>query len=72
MGVSRQNSSERTKGQQKQRDGVDVLYSMVVTAAVFQLERFALKAEAPENAVGAVVVWTQQSKKNKIGKQQWW
>jgi hypothetical protein len=51
---------------------VDVLYSMVVTAAVFQLERFALKAEAPENAVGAVVVWTQQSKKNKIGKQQWW
>jgi hypothetical protein len=70
--VSEENSNESSKGQQKKEDGVDVLDSMVVTAAVFQLERFALKAVAPENAVGAVVVWTQQSKKNKIGKQQWW
>ena len=70
--MSGQNSSERTKGQQKQKDGVDVLYSMVVTAAVFQLERFALKAEAPENAVGAVGGVDTTIQKNKIGKQQRW
>ena len=52
MGVSGQNSSERTKGQQNKRGGVDVLFFMLVTAAVFQLEMSALNAEAPENAVG--------------------
>jgi len=52
MGVSGQNSSERTKGQQKQEGGVDVLRYMVVTAAVFHLEMFALNAEADWNAVG--------------------
>ena len=46
MGVSEENSSERSKGQQNKRGGVDVLPSMVVTAAVFHLEMSALNAEA--------------------------
>jgi hypothetical protein len=45
-GVSGQNSSERSKWQQKKEGGVDVLLLMVVTAAVFHLEMSALKAEA--------------------------
>ena len=51
-GVSGQNSSERTKEQQKQEGGVDVLDRMSVTAAVFHLERSALNLEALSNAVG--------------------
>jgi len=42
MGVSGQNSSERSKGQQKKEGGVDVLLSMVHTFAVFHLEMSAL------------------------------
>ena len=42
---------KEAKGQQKQEDGVDVLDCMVVTAAVFHLERSALNTEAPANAV---------------------
>ena len=42
MGVSGENSSEGTKGQQNKRGGVDVLPSMSVTAAVFHLEMSAL------------------------------
>ena len=49
MGVSGQNSSERSKGQQK---GVDVLPIMRVTAAVFHLEMSALNAGAFWNTVG--------------------
>ena len=52
MGVSGQNSSGRSKTQQKQEGGVDVLPDMVVTAAVFHLEMSALNAEAPLNTVG--------------------
>jgi hypothetical protein len=50
--VSGQNSSERSKGQQKQEGAVDVLDPMLVTAAVFQFEMSALNARALENAVG--------------------
>ena len=46
MGVSEENSSERSKGQQNKRGGVDVLFCMVVTAAVFHLEMSALNATA--------------------------
>ena len=46
MGVSGENSNERTKGQQNKRGGVDVLYRMSVTAAVFHLEMSALNTEA--------------------------
>ena len=42
MGVSEENSSGRSKGQQNNRGGVNVLKYMVVTAAVFHLERSAL------------------------------
>ena len=52
MGVSEENSSERSKGQQNKRGGVDVLECMFVTAAVFHLEMSALNALALENAVG--------------------
>jgi hypothetical protein len=38
MGMSEENSSERSKGQQKKEGGVDVLKCMVVTAAVYHLE----------------------------------
>jgi hypothetical protein len=50
--VSGQNSNERSKGQQKQEGGVDVLLCMFVTAAVFHLEMSTLNAEAEKNAVG--------------------
>ena len=43
---------KRSKGQQNKRGGVDVLYRMSVTAAVFHLEMSALNAEAEPNAVG--------------------
>ena len=47
-----ENSSERSnKGQQNKRGGVNVLDSMVVTAAVFHLEMSALNAAAYWNAV---------------------
>ena len=42
MGVSGENSNERSKGQQNKRGGVDVLLSMFVTFAVFHLEMSAL------------------------------
>ena len=51
-GVSEETSSERSKGQQNKRGGVDVLPYMVVTAAVFQFEMSALNLIASENAVG--------------------
>jgi hypothetical protein len=46
MEVSGQNSNERSKGQQKQEGGVDVLLCMFVTAAVFHLEMSTLNARA--------------------------
>ena len=52
MGVSGENSSDRSKEQQNKRGGVDVLANMVVTAAVSHLEMSALNAEADWNAVG--------------------
>ena len=69
MGVSVENSSERTKGQQNKRGGVDVLYFMSFTAAVFHLEMSALNARASENAVGGcrcrVMVDTIQKKEHR-------
>ena len=63
IGVSGENSSGRSKGQQNKRGGVDVLCCMVVTAAVFHLERSALNADAPENAVKVLSMpWWSQSK----------
>ena len=44
IGVSGESSSERSKGQQNKRGGVDVLCCMFVTAAVFHLEMSALNA----------------------------
>ena len=52
MGVSEENSSGRSKGQQNNRGGVNVLKYMVVTFAVSHLEMSALKLEARRNAVG--------------------
>ena len=52
MGVSGENSSDRSKGQQNKRGGADVLPDMSVTAAVFQLEMPALNATARSNAAG--------------------
>ena len=69
MGVSEENSSERTKGQQNKRGGVDVLYRMFATAAVFHLEMSALNLEAPLNAAGGcrcrVMVDTTQKKEDR-------
>ena len=63
MGVSEENSSERSKGQQNKRGGMDVLSSMLVTAAVFHLERSALNANADKNAVEVLSMpWWSQSK----------
>jgi len=50
--MSGQNSSERSKGQQKKEGGLDVRYCTFVTFAVFHLEMSALNAEAPPNTVG--------------------
>ena len=44
MGVSEENSSDRSKGQQNKRGGVDVLDCMDVTFAVFHLEMSLLNA----------------------------
>ena len=81
MRVSGENSSERSKGQQNKRGGVDVLRSMVVTAVVFHLEMSALNLEARSNAVGGcrcrVMVDTIQKKgtsgkrKNKSNGGEW-
>ena len=62
--MSEEKSSERSKGQQKKRGGVDVLYAMSVTAAVFHVERSALNKGSDINAVGGCRcrVWLVQSK----------
>ena len=69
MGVSVENSSERSKGQQNERGGVDELFCMFVTAAVFHLEMSALNLEAALNAVGGcrcrVMVDTIQKKEHR-------
>ena len=46
MRVSEAHSSERTKGQQNKRGGVDVLPDMDSTTAMFQFEMSALNAIA--------------------------
>ena len=63
MGEKRE-VDERHKEWKKQTSGVDVLESMLVTAAVFHLERSALNAYAIENAVKVLSMpWWTQSKK---------
>jgi hypothetical protein len=49
-----------TQETQEQRNGVDLLCCMVVTAAVPHLETFALNKIAPENAVEVLTMpwWT--------------
>jgi hypothetical protein len=42
---------KEAKDNRKQEGGVSVLHSMIVTAAVFHLERSVLNAQAPWNAV---------------------
>ena len=62
MGEKRK-SDERHKERKNQRSGVDVLFCMVVTAAVFHLERSALNTDAPENTVEVLSMpWWSQSK----------
>ena len=57
---------ERHMERKNQRRGVDVLCCMVVTAAVSHLERSALKADAPLNAVKVLSMpWWSQSKNKK-------
>ena len=70
MGVSEENSSERSKGQQNKRGGVDVLYFIFVTAAVFHLEMSALNADASLNTVevNAMVVPIQNKSRKRTKK----
>ena len=47
----KQNSKRKKQGTEEQRSAVDLLCCMVVTFAVFHLERSELNADAPSNAV---------------------
>ena len=49
--VRKQNSKRKKQGTEEQRSAVDVLDSMVVTFAVFHLERSELNTDALSNAV---------------------